>query len=40
MISSDKTQNLAERSPIVEFYNNKNIFITGASGFIGKVCTD
>ena len=26
-----------EQSSVVEFYQNKSIFITGASGFIGKV---
>lgn len=26
-----------EQSNVVEFYKNKCIFITGASGFIGKV---
>lgn len=26
-----------EQSSIVDFYKNKSIFITGASGFIGKV---
>ena len=25
-------------SPVVEFYNNKTVFITGATGFMGKVC--
>ena len=24
-------------SPVVEFYNNKTVFITGATGFMGKV---
>ena len=24
-------------SPIVQFYNNKTVFITGATGFMGKV---
>ena len=24
-------------SPVVEFYNNKVVFITGATGFMGKV---
>lgn len=25
-------------SEIKKFYNNKSIFITGSTGFIGKVC--
>jgi fatty acyl-CoA reductase len=26
----------SNHSPILEFYKNKNIFITGATGFLGK----
>lgn len=33
-----ENQKLEEKSSIVDFYHGKNIFITGASGFIGKVC--
>ena len=29
--------NPADQSSVVDFYRNKSIFITGASGFIGKV---
>lgn len=27
-------------SPVVQFYNNKNVFITGATGFMGKVLVE
>ena len=27
-------------SPVVEFYNNKTVFITGATGFMGKVLVE
>lgn len=27
-------------SPVVEFYNDKTVFITGATGFMGKVLVE
>lgn len=35
-LSSSDTHN-SSSSPIREFYRNKNIFISGATGFVGKV---
>lgn len=29
---------MKENSVIREFFNGKSVFITGATGFIGKVC--
>lgn len=34
------TQRKDEVSPIAEFYHGKNVFITGATGFIGKVLVE
>ena len=38
-VLADKTPLHKEvlRSPVAEFYNNRSIFITGATGFMGKV---
>jgi len=36
----DSTTKLDSTSPIVDFYTNKSVFITGASGFIGKVLVE
>ena len=34
--SSESTANYEITSEIIEFYKNKSIFITGATGFVGK----
>lgn len=36
MMSSDESQ----RSAVVEWYSGKNILITGATGFMGKVLVE
>ena len=30
-------EDMNNNSPVVEFYDNKVVFITGATGFMGKV---
>lgn len=33
----EKLENNNNETSVVNFYNNKNVFITGGSGFMGKV---
>lgn len=36
-MAKDTNENVSEKSDVTDFYSNCNIFITGGSGFIGKL---